>query len=595
MKPETRTARELFQADVRYLVPLYQRPYVWDEERQWQPLWEDVEVVLDHRLAGGDDGVSHFLGAIVLEQQLHSPGTIPTYTVIDGQQRLTTLQIVLAAARSVAIGAGAGRDARLLGKLTRNDEWTDGEDVFKVWPTNADRAAFQVVMAPEGPQPDHLDDPDNLVDEAYDYFCRTMRQWVDEGGNPGARQERIETLRVTLSDLLKLVSITLEPGDNAQIIFETLNARGTPLLALDLVKNAVFHAATRQKLKVDELYQNVWRPELDQEHWRTMQRQGRLNRPRADLFLMHWLGMKLQQVVPATELFSRFRQRILEQATAPLADELARELCRDAGILRGFDTQPAGSEEATFFDRLSVLDTSALLPLALLLFREPAITPDRRRRPLRVLESWLVRRALMRLTVKNYNQQIPVMLKRVAAEPQHADDVLVDHLRSGVGQVSRWPTDEDLTEYLTTRPMYGNVAGPRLVMALAAVEHNLYTAKTDLPQVPKNLTLEHIVPQQWQKHWPLPADAPEDAAVRNRRDHLHRLGNLTLTTGALNATLSNSAWSAKQAALNQSSKLLLNVELTTTYGKSFDEAAIDQRGAALADRICAIWPSPEAW
>src|SRR5687768_10195662 len=124
MKPDTRTARELFQADVRYLVPLYQRPYVWKEDQQWQPLWEDIEVVLDHRLNGGDDNFSHFLGAIVLEQQLHTPGTIPTYTVIDGQQRLTTLQLVLAAASKVAADAGAAKDSALLARLNSNDELT---------------------------------------------------------------------------------------------------------------------------------------------------------------------------------------------------------------------------------------------------------------------------------------------------------------------------------------------------------------------------------------------------------------------------------------------------------------------------------------
>jgi uncharacterized protein with ParB-like and HNH nuclease domain len=116
MKPDTRTARQLFQADVRYLVPLYQRSYVWEEEDQWQPLWEDIEVILDHRLNGGDDNFSHFLGAIVLEQPIQTPGTIPTYTVIDGQQRLTTFQLVLAAARTVVTEVGAAKDAALLAK-----------------------------------------------------------------------------------------------------------------------------------------------------------------------------------------------------------------------------------------------------------------------------------------------------------------------------------------------------------------------------------------------------------------------------------------------------------------------------------------------
>jgi hypothetical protein len=595
MKPDTRTARELFQADVRYLVPLYQRSYVWDEARQWQPLWEDIEVILDHRLSGGDDSFSHFLGAIVLEQQLQTPGAIPTYTVIDGQQRLTTLQILLAAASRVAADSGADKDGKLLARLIHNDELNaEGDERFKVWPTNADRNAFRAVMAPGGPPAGHEDDPDNRVDEAYDFFRKVIKSWISDADDEAARMRRVEMLRTTLTDLLKLVSITLEAGDNAQIIFETLNARGTPLLALDLVKNAVFHAASSQKAKVDALYHEVWKPELDQDYWRSEQRQGRLNRPRADLFLMHWLGMKLQAVVPATELFSRFRQNILSKETSPSAAELVHELCGDAKILRGFDAQPIGSVERTFFDRLGALDTSVILPVVLQLFRDPAVSPERRRRALQVLESWLVRRALMRLTVKNYNQQIPAVLKQITKNEQ-ADEALITYLRSGTREISRWPTDAELMHYLTTRSMYGSIARPRLVMALAAVERSLYTSKVDLPDVPTTLSLEHVMPQQWKQHWPLPSDVGEATAVQRREERLHRLGNLTLTAGPLNTSLSNHAWATKQVALNQHSKLLINVELISKYGQHFDERAIDERSAFLAARICEIWPGPDGW
>jgi hypothetical protein len=595
MKPDTRTVRELFQSDVRYVVPLYQRAYVWSAERQWHPLWEDIEAVLEHRLRGGADGFSHFLGAIVLEQQLHAPGAIPVFTVIDGQQRLTTLQLVVGAASKVAADVGAAKEAAILRKLTTNDPlMADGIERFKIWPTNADRAAFQAVMSQDDQPNDHEGDAASRIDEAQAFFCATITKWIT-GGDDGRRPlERMTTLRIVLSDLLKLVSITLEPGDNAQVIFETLNARGTPLLALDLVKNAVFHAAVRQGLNADNLYHEVWKPELDQRYWRTERRQGRLNRPRADLFLMHWLAMKLREVIPATELFPRFRQQILGTAEAAPADELIGELQRDARIMRSFDSQPMDSYEATFFERLEVLDTSIVTPLVLLLFRDQHITSVRRRRALRILESWLVRRALMRLTVKDYNQQIPTMLDRVAAEPDRADEALFNHLRSRFAKISRWPTDDEFKTYLTTRPLYGHIAAKRLVMALAAVELSLYSAKVDLPHVPKTLSLEHILPQDWEPHWPLPVDIDTTDAARRRQETLHCLGNLTLTTAPLNSALSNAAWPAKRAALNKASKLLLNVELIEKCG-TFDEDAIDERGELLAERICKLWPGPESW
>lgn len=172
MRPNTYTVQELFERDVRYLVPLYQRPYVWDEEHQWQPFWDDVLALLQHQEEGEAGSLwSHFLGAIVIEQEATAPGEVPRFTVIDGQQRLTTLQVLLAACAGSLTRAEAEDDAELLRGLTMNNpRRTEGDERLKVWPTNANRSAFASVMAPGGPPPDHEDDPENLIDEAFEYF-----------------------------------------------------------------------------------------------------------------------------------------------------------------------------------------------------------------------------------------------------------------------------------------------------------------------------------------------------------------------------------------------------------------------------------------
>jgi Protein of unknown function DUF262/Protein of unknown function (DUF1524) len=596
MKPETRTVTQLFELDVRYVVPLYQRPYVWDEVQQWAPLWDDIVTLVEHQEHGDGHHYSHFLGAVVLDQTTPVPGRIPVFTVIDGQQRLTTLQIIIAAAASVADEHGAANDAALLRELVRNNERkAAGIELYKVWPTNANRSAFQAVMSADGPPADRVDDPDNRIDEAHAYFREQINEWLDEV-DEDAKAQRLELLRISFCDLLKVVSITLESEDNAQVIFETLNARGTPLLALDLVKNAVFLEAARQALNTDELYDELWRPQLDDDYWREPRRQGRLFRPVGELFLMHWLTMKLRRVVPATELFTVFRGSVLNATPPPPMVELIRELCRDAGIMRRFDSQPTGSVEAKFFRRLGTLDTSTVLPLVLLLFREAAISVERRSRALRMIESWLVRRMLMGFTTKNYNQQIPVIIGRVAADPERADEIIYDELRAGTTDVSRWPEDDELREHLAQQRMYGWIAQGRIAMVLAAIEESLYTSKVEALQVPSKLSIEHILPQSWQAHWPLIPLADEDAAAAEarRNAHLHLIGNLTLTTLPLNTDLSNSAWDVKQTKLNRGSKLLLNTQLIEAHGERFDEAAIEARGAELAARIIAIWPGPSS-
>src|SRR5206468_1411783 len=153
---------------------------------------------------------------------------------------------------------------------------------------------------------------------------------------------------------------------------------------------------------------------LDDNYWRKDKRQGRLYRPRADLFLMHWLAMKLRRTIPATELFGTFRRDILQTPESPRAEDLVHELCRDAGIMRSFDSFATGTYESLFFERLEALEVSTMMPLVLYLFRDPRISQESRVRALRMLESWLARRALTRLTTKNYNQQVPILIDRLA-------------------------------------------------------------------------------------------------------------------------------------------------------------------------------------
>lgn len=595
MKPETHTVQQLFERDVRYLVPLYQRPYVWNAEEQWAPMWDDITALLQHQEGAGTAELwSHFLGAIVLDQDSTAPGQIPRYTVIDGQQRLTTLQLLLAAAAKATAGVGAENDAELLRELVvNNPRKAKGIERLKVWPTNANRASFLAVMSPDGPPAGHVDDPDNLIDEAFEYFAERAAEYLAGNDEVDAGAETIEAraerLRITLCDLLKVVSIALERDDNAQVIFETLNARGTPLLSLDLVKNAVFRQASIQGRETDTLYEQVWQPQLDDDYWRQERRQGRLNRPIGELFLMHWLTMRLERVIPATELFAQFRQGVLSRTTD--AEALIRELCADAAVMRSFDAVPTNTPEREFFDRLEPLDAGTVLPIVLLLFRSPEITAERRRRALRVLESWLARRVLLRLTTRNYNRLVPRLVARMRADLPRADEALRAALAGGEGAISRWPDDAEFIEFLRTRDMYGNVAKPRVAMALAAVEASLRGAKSEHTGVGKGLTLEHLLPQEWETYWPL-GEAANDGAVEARASRIHRLGNLTIVTQPLNSAMSNAPWERKRTALNEHTVLLLNARLGRR--DVWDEDAIDEHGDWLAQRLAEIWPGPAA-
>lgn len=605
MKAETLTLTQLFNKPISFVVPLFQRPYVWEKGKHWIPLWEDIRAITQRLLAerstaesaglelatAEDKTAAHFLGAVVLEQVPGGTGMIDIRSVIDGQQRLTTLQLFLDAAHDVALEFG-DVSAKLFAKLTENDPdlVRETRDHYKVWPTNLDEDAFRLTMGRDAlPGDSELDVSGTRMWQAHDYFCDAMREWLaDEDDSVEAQ---LDALRTTLWRLVRLVVIDLEPNDNAQVIFETLNARGTPLLASDLIKNFVFRQASAQHLAIAELYQNHWRS-LDDDWWREIVTQGRLYRPRLDVFFFHWLTMRVGSEFGVHELFPQFKRHAMTQDV----DTVLADVHRHAKVYRGFDDQPIGTYERTFFYRLRAMETATVTPALLFVLghADDQVPHDQKLRMIRAVESWLVRRLLCRLTTKNYNQVFLALLGALREDPEHAGDVTVAFLRGIGGESQEWPTDEKLQEALLSLPLYRVVSRGRLRMVLEALEDELRTDFAEEAHTRTGLSIEHILPQSWELNWPPPvgADATEAKA---RRDILkHSIGNLTLVTGKLNSSLSNDPWADKHNTLKQHIVLFLNKDVVNLHEASWDETSILERGRKLADAASRIWPGPGA-
>ena len=233
MKPDKLSIHDLFQRDRRYVVPLYQRAYVWNQADQWEPLWEDVERQAESCLEaqGSVATRSHFLGAIVLNVSRIVGAGVARSEIIDGQQRLTTLQIMIAAIRDYAAEIGSDQHGRLRALTVNEYEKAGSEGTFKVWPTNADRELFRHVMSVGSPVAlrklvgrDGASAP--RIAAAYFYFSERVREFVAAGHDSEARDRRVFSILQALRTALQLVVIELEDGDDPQVIFETLNARG---------------------------------------------------------------------------------------------------------------------------------------------------------------------------------------------------------------------------------------------------------------------------------------------------------------------------------------------------------------------------------
>lgn len=602
MRADILTLKDIFQKDVRYLIPTFQRPYVWNQEEQWEPLWDDVrntaERYLDTLEDVGEDLAAaqstsspHFLGAIVVQHQHTGAAEIEIRHVIDGQQRLTTLQLMLDAAQEVFEHLSVASAARRLSKLVLNDEdfvGSDPDHVFKIWPTNVDRSAFRQAMRNELPSEEY---EESAIVQAHEFFKLQIREWVKE--TAGERDQRAHALEATLIALLQIVVIDLVQKEDSHVIFETLNARGTPLLASDLIKNFVLHQARELGHDADVLYAKHWRG-FDEPWWRKEIRQGRIVRPRVDVFLNYWLMMRSKDEVPVNDVFSMFRQYV-DKSPASI-EEIAEDIEGIGRIYQRLEEFSDDSDLGVFLYRWRVMQAGVITPVLLWLLSqtEAELPKARLHRSLLAIESYFIRRMVGRMTTKNYNTLSLDLLRRLERDGAAlADQTVVGFLVEQTADSGLWPDDRLLDEHFRTLPIYRLLSRGRLRLVLEGIEGALRSAKAEEQNAPKALSIEHVMPQSWREHWPLTLDSDEATAeVEESRDRIvHSFGNLTLVNKRLNPALSNSAWPKKRAALGEHSVLFLNKALLECAGDLWTEDTIRERGKVLARAAATVWPA----
>ena len=606
------TPTHIFQKEQQLLVPLFQRPYTWNRKEQWEPLWADVVRVATRLLEGKDNSSRpHFLGAIVLQQMPNKSGDLEYRTVIDGQQRLTTLQILLDSIHAELTRHDLKSQAAKLVGLIENGEVfrKSADDRFKLWPTNLDRAAFRSLMSAQSP----IDYKDIPVDyqatkfyQGHKYFAEEARSWLSEDGS-WSKAERADALVKTLRDQLQLVVIDLDTTDDAQEIFETLNARGAKLESSDLIKNFVFQRLTEEggSSLAESFYKEHWF-KFETSFWVETISVGREKFQRSSLFLFHWIVSKTAADLIEREVFSRFKEYTFDSGQS--MSEIVSELSESADIYQAKIIQSGDSHEGNlsrlglFVYRTSVMETSVARPLLLEVLnpRKEAIPNDQLIKFLDVIESWLVRRFLARATSKGYNKVFVDAISIVQKNRLKAGDALESFFAAQSNFTTYWPDDQDLRSSLKTMPFYNKFGKGRQRMVLEALEDYLRgwvgTSESASGTRVKRGTfqIEHVMPQSWQSNWPLPANVSE----RDRDDAVQRLGNLSLLSKKLNVDVSNSGWNAskgkdgKREAFVEKDLLQMNKKLLEVAQDDWNEEKIADRTELLISAMLDIWKVP---
>lgn len=554
MDARAKTVREILQAGDQYLIPFFQRYYSW-QPKHWERLRDDVWALLDQ-----SDNSLHFMGPLVCTRAPSLPTEIPSYQLIDGQQRLTTLTIFLCALRDVAAGWGKTDLAQEIEEDYLVHRRKAGLQRYKVLPRIGDREILTAMIDRRAP-----DNTDTNVHRAHGFFRREIESWA------GGDLEKLKALFVALTGRLSLVVITID-SENPYEIFESLNATGLPLEESDLIRNFVF---MQVPLKDQEPFHfDRWKPFEDM--FAGTEELDELN-PTA--FYRSFL-MREGAYVKANATFVNFKDQFKRRALTPEAQ--IAELKRYAGyevMLR----RPAQIKDAALrksLETIEALDVTTAHPLILKLLDMDANAALPRAELLGCLEdlaSFTLRRTICGESTRTYGQWFADAVRAIGSNPR--EELRKYWLKRG------WPDDAAFQNSLTVFPIYRRERQKCLLMLHRLEQSYGHKERVDLG----TLTIEHVMPQSIGRDksgraW---KDMLGDNHEEIHSKMLHVLGNLTLT--GYNPDLGNSSYPEKRA-LYAESNLRLNDHFKGIA--AWTAPAITARGTTLAKELARLWPRP---
>ena len=506
---------QYFDGSKQGIIPLFQRPYSW-EPKDWNTLWDDLMAQYEE----GDRG-SHFMGAIVTVPVKSVPVGVGKHLVIDGQQRLTTLSILLAAIRAKAKESGDTPTEGIISDLLVNRHYQAPDDL-KLVPTQADRSSYNALIHGRDVSPHE----EMRVIQAFRHFQRKL-EGTDNDNQPLEAAKVLQAIQQSL----QVVMINLGESDDPYLIFESLNHKGKPLNQSDLVRNYVlmrFQHSTLSGGEQESVYEELWRP-----------METGLGDAMTE-FLRHF-GMRNGRNVRKGDIYTASKSEF-EKCTTP--DEV-RDSLREmklSGLAYEMFIRPdeeGSSRVSRAFKAMQELDSTVFYPLLLRLYRgwqNEFYGTDDLIESLEALESFYVRRLICSVPTNALNK---ITMELCLNLPDTRPGAwLKSKLGNGSGG-RRWPSDREFSDSLVQKPLY-----PRRRIAhfiLEALE-DYYEHKEKVDT--STASMEHILPQTLTDEW---RNALGDEANLIHERWADTLGNLTLT--GYNSELGNGPFSEKKAKL----------------------------------------------
>lgn len=546
---------EILNGNKQFLIPLYQRCYSWDIE-QCERLWNDIVEMQKKGKAG------HFIGSIVNITEQAMPTGVQKYMIIDGQQRITTLTLLLLALRDHADQNPNDTtiNARRIDHTLLRNEYESGDELYKLLLTESDRDTL-ICLIERKPIP--VDTRSRLLDN-YNFLFRKIAQ---EELLPAEVYESIGKLQI--------VNITLDRSvDDAQAIFESLNSTGKKLSESDLIRNYVLMGL--EPLEQSYVYEHLWRPMetlfADASQDFVM-----------DRFFRDYLTMKITRIPKQSCVYEEFKLYHLNCEFSTI-----RELCQDLLTYATYYTNMAfkrSSDPAlkSLYEDINDLRMEVSYPFLLKVhndYSEGIISEDALKAIIRLCISYVFRRSICDIPTNSLNKTFAT-LKNAIRPDDYVNSIKAFFITRDGYKV--FPDDDRFTAAFVSRDIY-TMRSRNFILS------QLENYGNKAPIIIENYTIEHIMPQnsnlsaEWQQM--LGANWREV-----QKTYLHTIGNLTLT--AYNSEMSDRPFMTKMEIEGGFRESALRLNAYVVKATEWNAQKIKERAQLLAEKAKQIWSYPD--
>lgn len=549
----------------QFVIPVYQRNYTWTANKEVKQYFEDLENIID----GTYD--KHFLGIMIY---LDTPINFKSreFSIIDGQQRLTTTFLILYAVKALMRENGLEQDANALEMQFLVNQYVDDKLKYKLKPLVADDQVYQQIVN------DKFDDITEKNSNIYKNYC-----WIKKELEKLLDKYSFDNILMALNQLY-VVCIPVSKEDHPQKIFESINSTGAKLVASDLIRNYILMDI--QSDIQEKYYIN---------YWNKLENYVSNDSKKLELFFRMFLACKNKTLSNMTAIYRDFKNWYKRELEISDVESILKDIVLYAKYYYIIYFKPLtelNKEIKTSIQEYRKILSDMPAPFLMEMYHlyeqkdeygKSYISVDQFNEIVELINTYLIRRAICGLDTSDITRIFPTILKDVMNECDGNYKYIVEYVKKNLvnklrGKAANMPDDEYLKTYLQTANVYSNR------LTLRAIFDRIETKGNPAPVDLSKLSIEHLMPQTPTKEWLNELNVDEITYDK----YLHRIGNLTLATKVDNSKMKNKPWDYKKEILDDTSHLIMNKQILEVDQWSINE--IEKRTDYLIDKISELYP-----